>query len=79
MKKNIAQGIRIKNANEVDILRKAGKILSSIVVQLQGSLTSGMSTKDIDLKAEELIRKNKVTSAFKGYRGFPGCGLHFGQ
>jgi len=67
-----SKGIRIKNANEVDILRKAGKILSSIVVQLQGSLTSGMSTKDIDLKAEELIRQNKVISAFKGYRGFPG-------
>jgi len=68
-----AQGIRIKNANEVDILRKAGKILSSIVAQLQSSLASGMSTKDIDLKAEELIRQNKVISAFKGYRGFPGC------
>src|SRR5580698_6853188 len=67
-----SHGIRIKNANEVDILRKAGKILSSIIVQLQGSLTSGISTKDIDLKAEELIRKNKVTAAFKGYRGFPG-------
>jgi methionyl aminopeptidase len=67
-----SQGIRIKNANEVDILRKAGKILSSIVVQLQSSLTSGMSTKDIDLKAEDLIRQNKVVSAFKGYRGFPG-------
>jgi len=72
MKPKTSQGIRIKSANEVDILRKAGKILSSIVVQLQGSLTSGMSTKDIDLKAEELIRKNKVTAAFKGYRGFPG-------
>ncbi len=67
-----SQGIRIKTLKEVDILRKAGKILSSIVLQLQGSLTCGMSTKDIDLKAEELIRKNKVVSAFKGYRGFPG-------
>jgi len=67
-----SQGIRIKTLNEVDILRKAGKILSSIVVQLQSSLTSGMSTKDIDLKAEELIRQNKVVAAFKGYRGFPG-------
>jgi len=66
------QGIWIKSANEVDILRKAGKILSSIVVSLQGSLTSGMSTKDIDLKAEELVRQNKVTAAFKGYHGFPG-------
>jgi len=67
-----SQGIRIKQPNEVDILRKAGKILSSIVVQLQGSLTSGMSTKDIDLKAEGLIHQHKVVSAFKGYRGFPG-------
>jgi methionyl aminopeptidase len=67
-----SQGIRLKNTNEVDILRKAGKILNSIVVQLQSSLTSGMSTKDIDFIAEELIAKNKVTSAFKGYRGFPG-------
>ena len=67
-----SQGIRIKNANEVDILRKAGKILSSIVVELQSSLTSGMTTKDIDLKAEELVHKNKVIAAFKGYHGFPG-------
>ncbi|MDE2028286.1 MAG: type I methionyl aminopeptidase [Candidatus Omnitrophica bacterium] len=66
------QGIRIKTANEVDILRKAGKILSSIVAQLQSSLTSGMSTRDIDQKAEELIRRHHVVSAFKGYRGFPG-------
>jgi methionyl aminopeptidase len=39
---------------------------------LQSSLTSGITTKDIDLKAEELIRKNRVVAAFKGYRGFPG-------
>ena len=69
---NKSQGIRIKNANEVDILRKAGKILNSIIVQLQSSLSSGITTKEIDLRAEELIRKNKVIAAFKGYRGFPG-------
>jgi len=67
-----SQGIRIKTLNEVDILRKAGKILSSIVLQLQSSLSIGISTKDIDRKAEELIRRHKVVSAFKGYRGFPG-------
>jgi methionyl aminopeptidase len=68
-----SHGIRLKSLKEVDILRKAGKILSSIVTQLSGSLTSGMSTKDIDAQAEDLIRANKVVSAFKGYRGFPGC------
>ena len=55
-----AHGIKLKDANEVDILRKAGKILSSIVAQLQSSLTSGMSTKDIDLQAEELIRSQQA-------------------
>ena len=67
-----SQGIRIKQPNEVDILRKAGKILSSIIVPLQSSLKSGMTTKQIDLMAEDLIHKNKVVAAFKGYRGFPG-------
>jgi len=68
-----SQGIRIKDPNEVDILRKAGKILSSIVGALQCSLTSGMTTKDIDLEAQALIQKNNVRPAFKGYHGFPGC------
>ncbi|MBF0512273.1 MAG: M24 family metallopeptidase, partial [Candidatus Omnitrophica bacterium] len=68
---NKRQGICIKSAYEVDILRKAGKILSSIINELRCSLKSGITTKEIDLKAEELIRRHKVVSAFKGYRGFP--------
>ncbi len=63
--------IKLKSPNEVDILRKTGKILASIISQLSSSLTSGMTTKDIDRQAEDLIIKNKVRPAFKGYRGFP--------
>ncbi len=66
------QRILIKTSNEVDILRKAGKILYSIITQLRGSLTSGMTTKDIDAKAQALIEAHGVKAAFKGYRGFPG-------
>lgn len=65
--------IRIKTAAEIDILRKAGKILASIIYELERSLKSGMTTKDIDAKAESLIRRANVLPAFKGYRGFPGC------
>ena len=64
--------IRIKTPAEIDILRKAGKILASIIEDVRCSLTSGMTTKELDRKAEELIAKYKVRSAFKGYRGFPG-------
>jgi len=65
--------IRIKTPQEIDILRKAGKILASIIRELESSLKSGMTTKDIDAKAESLIRRANVLPAFKGYRGFPGC------
>lgn len=65
--------IRIKSPAEIDILRKAGKILASIIRELESSLKSGMTTKDIDAVAEDLIRRANVLPAFKGYRGFPGC------
>ena len=64
--------IRLKSPAEVDILRKAGKILGSIILELKSSLTVGMTTKAIDQAAEDIIRKHHVKAAFKGYRGFPG-------
>lgn len=63
--------IRIKSPQEIDILRKAGKILSSIIKQVGSSLTAGMTTKDIDAKALALMQQYGVKPAFKGYRGFP--------
>ena len=63
--------IKIKKPDEIDILRKAGKILSSIIKELKSSLKAGMTTKDIDVKADTLIQKYGVKAAFKGYRGFP--------
>lgn len=63
--------IRIKSPQEVDILRKAGKILSLIMGQLKSSLTAGMTTKDIEAQAQVLMQKYGVKAAFKGYRGFP--------
>ncbi len=64
--------IRIKSPQEVDILRKAGKILSLIMGHLKSSLTAGMTTKDIEAQAQVLMQKYGVKAAFKGYRGFPG-------
>ncbi len=63
--------IRIKSPQEIDILRKAGKILSLIIKQLGSSLIAGMTTKDIDAQAFALMQQYGVKPAFKGYRGFP--------
>ncbi|HQP09821.1 MAG TPA: type I methionyl aminopeptidase [Candidatus Omnitrophota bacterium] len=65
--------ISIKTPEELQVLRKAGNILASIVNEVKCSLKSGVTTREVDQKAEELIRKHKVLPAFKGYRGFPAC------
>ena len=65
--------ISIKTPDEIKILRDAGRILSSVIHEVTCSLKSGMTTREVDRKAEDLILAQKVTPAFKGYRGFPGC------
>jgi len=69
----IENSIGIKSSKEIDILRDAGKILAGIVEKIKCSLTSGVTTHDIDQLAERLIKEQDVIPAFKGYRGFPGC------
>ena len=65
--------IVIKSAEEIQLMSEAGKILADIINQLKCSLKSGMTTKDLDKQAENFIDNSNVISAFKGYRGFPGC------
>ena len=65
--------IKIKTQEEIAILRKAGRTLSSVMDELVRSLKSGMTTLQIDAVAEKLIIDRGVTPAFKGYRGFPNC------
>jgi methionyl aminopeptidase len=69
---NIPATINIKTPEELKVLREAGKILSSIVQELQRSLKSGITTIEVDRQAEKLIASHQVKPAFKGYRGFPG-------
>ena len=65
--------ISIRTPAELKVLSDAGKILASIINKIKCSLKSGITTGEVDRKAEELIKACKVIPAFKGYRGFPGC------
>ncbi|VAX37171.1 Methionine aminopeptidase [hydrothermal vent metagenome] len=64
--------ISIKSNSELKLLREAGKILADVIKDLKRSLKSGMTTQEVDIRTEALIRQRKVIPAFKGYRGFPG-------
>lgn len=67
----MANTIPIKTPAELEILRKAGRILSSILKEVSGSVSAGMTTRDIDLLTEQLIAARGCQAAFKGYRGYP--------
>lgn len=63
--------VSIKNEREIQAMRQSGKILGLILDELGKFLEPGMSTLDLEHKAEELLRKYQVAPAFKGYHGYP--------
>jgi methionyl aminopeptidase len=63
--------IPLKSESDLLMLRKSGKILFKMLKIIGESIVPGISTKEINLLAEELARKHNVLPAFKGYQGFP--------
>ena len=54
-------------------MRHAGMILTKTLDLLEKSVKAGMSTKELDLMAENFILSHEgCTPGFKGYRGFTG-------
>src|SRR5271167_535210 len=50
----------------------AGAILVATLNQLEGRISAGVSTAELDRLAERFIRAQGAVPSFKGYRGFPG-------
>jgi methionyl aminopeptidase len=63
--------ISIKTPREIQIMAEAGKILANIVKQLSQMVEPGITTKQLDKAAEDLIFSYKTEPAFKGYGGYP--------
>ena len=63
--------IILKSHREIELIRAGGRILSEAIETLRDLVKPGVSTKEIDLEVEELIKKRGARPAFKGYRGFP--------
>lgn len=52
-------------------MRESGKYLAQILAELEKAVEPGMSTMDLEQKAEELFKKLGVQPGFKGYHGYP--------
>jgi len=65
------RGVEIKSAREIEIMRKASRIVATVLREIIAIAAPGMSTADLDRHAERRIREMGATPSFKGYHGFP--------
>ena len=65
-------GIPIKNQQEIKAMIEGGQILAFVLNETLKKAKPGVSTLELDLYAEKLIKEKRAKAAFKGYHGFPG-------
>jgi methionyl aminopeptidase len=61
-----------KSPEELELMRRGGRILADVLDRLEEALSPGMTTAELDRIAEEAIVRAGASPSFKGYRGFPG-------
>ncbi|MDX1680569.1 MAG: type I methionyl aminopeptidase [Akkermansiaceae bacterium] len=64
--------IPIKSDHEIEAMRKAGQVASTILQAVAAEAAPGRTTGEIDRLAADLMEEHDCESAFLGYRGFPG-------
>jgi methionyl aminopeptidase len=62
----------IKTASEIEKMRAACKLASEILDQVTAVIVPGITTREIDLTAAQLMEDAGCRSAFLGYKNFPG-------
>jgi methionyl aminopeptidase len=61
----------IRDGSDKENITLAGRIVAETLQALVGIVREGISTKELDLFAEEFIRTRGGVPTFKGYRGYP--------
>ncbi len=59
----------VKSARELDLMRRAGRVVAQVKADLKSAIRPGVRTGDLDRMAEERIRQLGATPSFKGYAG----------
>ncbi|HIS53517.1 TPA: type I methionyl aminopeptidase [Candidatus Galligastranaerophilus gallistercoris] len=61
-----------KSREEIKLMKMAGSIVAKVHQAMKESIREGISTLELDKIAYDVIKENKATPTFLGYRGFPG-------
>jgi methionyl aminopeptidase len=64
--------IEIKTKEDISRLRQSSLLVGKTLAEIARHIKPGISTKELDVIAEEYIRDSGAKPAFKGYGGFPG-------
>lgn len=65
------RGVEVKSAREIETMRRASRIVATVLREIMGLAAPGLTTGDLDAHAERRIRELGATPSFKGYHGFP--------
>jgi len=65
--------ITLKSPREIDLMRRAGQVVATILHEMCEMVEPGISTGELDSFAESRCKELGVKPAFKGYHGFPAC------
>jgi methionyl aminopeptidase len=60
-----------KSPGEIEKMRAANALVAEVLAELAAMVAPGVSTRDLDVLAERLVREGGAEPAFKGYRGYP--------
>ena len=66
--------ITIKSEREIELMRKAGMLVSEMHKYIKPFIKEGITTKELDKLCEEFITSHDGVPSCKGYEGFP-CAL----
>ena len=63
--------IQFKTEEEIDLMREAAKLLAQAHGEVAKLIREGVTTRELDRRAEEFIRDHRAVPSFKGYNNFP--------
>lgn len=64
-------GIKLKSADEIQLMRTAGRVAGQVLADVAGFVKPGLTTRQVDNFAAERMAVYGGRSAFLGYRGYP--------
>ena len=64
--------IKLKNAAQIALMKKAGRITSEALMVARDNIKPGVTTKHLDNLIRRYIEKCGARPSFLGYGGFPG-------